>query len=65
VFLPYSRNEYVTNEAMHVGSHSMDYIGNINIRLQRSKDNGATKKMIVDELNKIREELISGKLKLN
>jgi hypothetical protein len=65
VFLPYLRNEHVTNEAMHVGSHGMDYIEDINTRLQRLKREGKTKKRIVDELNQIREELISGKLKLN
>jgi hypothetical protein len=65
VFLPYLRNEHVTNEAMHVGSHGKDYILNISDRLLDLKNEGASKKRIVDELNQIREELITGTLKLN
>ncbi|PMB10574.1 hypothetical protein CEN49_03710 [Fischerella thermalis CCMEE 5273] len=65
VFLPYTENEYVTNEAMHVGSHGKNYIEEVNRMLRRTKSKGATKDQIIEELNNIREELISGNLKLN
>ena len=65
VFLPMGVNAYTGDAAQHIGRHSSAYIENITTRLQEVVNSGGGKSQVVSELNKIREELLNGTLKLN
>ncbi|SDW88375.1 Protein of unknown function [Marininema mesophilum] len=67
VFLPYKAGEkYAGSEALHIGSHGRSYYDEINRRLREIEAHpGSTQKDIVNELNEIRKDLMSGKLPLN
>ena len=71
VFLPYKENEFVTTEAMHCGGHSDSYHRKVRERLfktemrKRGAPDSQIQKVICDELQKIRSDLLSGKLKIH
>ena len=73
VFLPYQKNEFVTTEAMHCGGHLDSYHINVRKRLEdlidKAEDlrysNILIQKLICNELQTIRKELLSGFLKIH
>lgn len=73
VFLPYQKNEFVTTEAMHCGGHLDSYHINVRKRLEdlidKAEDLGYSniliQKLICNELQTIRKELLSGFLKIH
>ena len=73
VFLPYQKNEFVTTEAMHRGGHLDSYHINVRKRLEdlidKAEDlrysNILIQKLICNELQTIRKELLSGFLKIH
>ena len=73
VFLPYRKNKLVTTEAMHCGGHLDSYHINVRKRLDNvivmAEDLGYTdsqiQKLICKELQIIREELLTGLLKVH
>ena len=73
VFLPYQKNEFVTTEAMHCGGHLDSYHINVRKRLEELIDkaedlrysNILIQKLICNELQTIRKELLSGFLKIH
>ncbi len=65
IFLPMEKNIHVTTEAMHIGNHGPDYINYVNATLTKVKNAGGSKSDIVAALNKMRQELLDGTLKLN
>lgn len=70
VFLPMKKNSYVSTEAMHSGGHSDKYFENVSSRIQNTKKKAKllslskeeTIRLICDELQEIRKDLLSGKL---
>ena len=73
VFLPYQKNEFVTTEVMHCGGHLDSYHINVRKRLEdlidKAEDlrysNILIQKLICNELQTIRKELLSGFLKIH
>ena len=66
VFLPrVKEHKWVGDESRHIGGHSLDYINYVTNRLRRVRSYGGSQADIVDVLNDIRSELLSGSLKLN
>jgi len=71
VFLPYSKNSYVTTETLHVGSHKKTYYEHVNTQLQQTIEeieiNGGTVTAhdITSTLDNIRNGLLNGTVKLN
>ena len=71
VFLPYARNEYVTSETMHVGSHKGEYYRYVNKYLQdgikgiEEAGRTVTDVDIKRMLGEIRQGLLSGRVNLN
>ena len=73
LFLPYQKNEFVTTEAMHCGGHLDSYHINVRKRLEdlidKAEDlrysNILIQKLICNELQTIRKELLSGFLKIH
>lgn len=59
------QNEYTGNAAQHIGKHSADYMRVITFRLTEVVNTNGSRAKIVSMLNKIREELLNGTLKLN
>ena len=73
VFLPYKKNEFVTTEVMHCGGHLDSYHINVRKRLEdlidKAEDLGYSniliQKLICNEFQTIRKELLSGFLKIH
>lgn len=65
VFLPMEENAYTGDAVQHIGNYSADYIQTVTTRLQEVVDAGGNKTDVVSALNKMREELLNGTLKLN
>jgi len=65
VFLPMEVNQYTGDAVLHVGSHSADYVNAITNSLEEVVAAGGTKADILSALNKMREGLLNGTLKLN
>jgi hypothetical protein len=73
VFLPYQKNEFVTTEVMHCGGHLDSYHINVRKRLEdlidKAEDLGYSniliQKLICNEFQTIRKELLSGFLKIH
>nr|WP_291572031.1 AHH domain-containing protein [Clostridium sp. UBA4548] len=65
VFLPMEKNAYTGDVVQHIGNHSAEYIQTVTTRLQEVVDAGGSSADAVSALNKIREELPNGTLKLN
>ena len=69
VFLPYQKNEYTGETALHVGNHGPDYIEEITNRLKEADkiatQNGGDRTIIEKELSSIRSDLLTGNLQLN
>lgn len=71
VFLPTKKTKYVSTEAIHAGRNSKDYcmyieekIGGLKNKIIGLSETEA-KQIICDEINKIRIELLQGKIKIN
>ena len=68
VFLPRIRNGHEGDAALHSGTHLDEYTNEINKRLvaanEEAEKNGHDQKIIVNELNRIRFDLLNGILKL-
>ena len=73
VFLPYRKNEFVTTEAMHCGGHLDSYHINVQVRIASRVNIGRKlgytdsqiQKLLCAELQKIRSDLLTGKLKIH
>lgn len=65
VFLPYKVNDYVTTEALHIGSHSAEYADEVARVLKEVKAYGGTQADAIAALHDIRIRLLEGSLKLN
>ncbi|WP_315076426.1 RHS repeat-associated core domain-containing protein [uncultured Clostridium sp.] len=71
VFLPYKKNDYVSTETMHVGSHNGKYYEYVNNQLQQAIEeieiSGGTVRVhdITNTLDNIRKGLLNGTVKLN
>ncbi|MBG9905405.1 hypothetical protein ABD95_00985 [Bacillus paranthracis] len=65
VFLPYKLNDYVTTEALHIGSHSAEYADEVARVLKEVKVYGGTQADAIAALHDIRIRLLEGSLKLN
>ncbi len=73
VFLPYRKNEFVTTEAMHCGGHLNEYHDQVWGRLLNRVDFGESfgytdsqiQQLLCAELQKIRSDLLTGKLKIH
>lgn len=65
VFLPYKKNDYVTTEVLHIGSHSKEYIREVTERVNSVIEMGGTQVDVAEVLHKIRQDLLEGKIRLN
>ncbi|MBJ8054235.1 WXG100 family type VII secretion target [Bacillus cereus] len=65
VFLPYKKNDYVTTEVLHIGSHSKEYIREVTERVNSVIEMGGTQADVAEVLHKIRQDLLEGKIRLN
>ncbi len=73
VFLPYQKNEFVTTEVMHCGGHLNSYFDEVYERLnsivydaiEKECSDAQIQKLICNELQKIRRDLLNGLLKVH
>lgn len=73
VFLPYQKNEFVTTEVMHCGGHLNSYFDEVDERLnsivydaiEKECSDAQIQKLICNELQKIRRDLLNGLLKVH
>lgn len=71
VFLPYKKNKYVGNEAMHVGSHSREYYEQVHNYLKEQLENiersgrTVTRTDLYGLLDDLRYDLLNGYMGLN
>ncbi len=69
VFLPTERNGHEGSASIHSGGHTKEYIEAVNSRIEQAHKSANKDKsnysIIVNELNKIREDLLNGVLKIN
>ena len=69
VFLPMKRNGHEGSASIHSGGHTDEYVEAVNSRIEQAHELANKDKsnysIIVDELNKIRADLLNGVLKIN
>ena len=73
LFLPYQKNEFVTTEVMHCGGHLNSYFDEVYERLnsivydaiEKECSDAQIQKLICNELQKIRRDLLNGLLKVH